>query len=92
MLNWLKNKLRKWLLETNEPPSRKIEVTIDGKTRKVIAKEVVGLHLLCNVDSDAGELISADKATDTDHFWSLWEDLGGSDFVWEDGSPFVPPI
>ena len=92
-MNWLKQKIRNWLAEDDGPPHPVLEVTVDGKITRVVAKRPVGAGILCQMPSDCGgmqsRVILADQAVDRHHFWKVWRHYGGG-AVWEDGSPFEP--
>ena len=84
MLEWLKQKIRGWLLE-GQPVSLDIEV--NGS--KLHATGVMGLCLVC-ANEFGSRLVSAREATSKTHFWALWKQLGGKAY-WEDGTEFIPP-
>ena len=93
MLNWLKNKIRKWLAEEDGPPAPVLEAIISGRPVRVVPKGAVGMGLLCRVPAECGTMqrlfVLEFEAVDQDIFWKLWKRLGGS-AVWEGGDRFEP--
>lgn len=96
MLDWLKDRLRRWLAK--EPPlSMDIACYVPSgagpRLETFIATEVVGVWLLA-VSKTGSEvrLIGNGEALDQEHFWRLWRRLSppGDGLAWEDGSPFSP--
>ena len=88
MLNWFKKKLRDWILEDNEPPSRELEVYVKGHIEKVTAIQQIGLYLRCVCRDGAECLINSEKSRDTKVFNKLWKHMGGKKMTWEDGTPY----
>lgn len=88
MLNWLRKILLKWLRESR-PPSRIIRVWEGDHQVSMEAVGIIGTGLHCR--SEHGEtVVIASRAVDSEHFYALWEHLGGCNVRWEDGSVFDP--
>lgn len=92
MLKWLKKRLR--LFGKGKPVSREIMVcsvfSEDNKYEKVTAEVTVGVYLQCTNKEGNTLLVNKHTAKDPEHFTKLWRELGGSGFVWEDGTPYDP--
>jgi len=94
MLNWLKAKLRDWLLD--DPRDFDLEVNRDGKREFVSAVGFRGIRLLCTGTGSDEFLVSAASAVDSRRFWLLWNRLkaaegDGRALCWEDGAPVDDP-
>lgn len=102
MLTWLKNRLRRWLLEEGKPKASKPEPYLDCRVRirgewqaaKFLVTSCCGLRLVGSpVDNRGGDtvrLIDSSEAVDQKQFWALWKQFGGGGWTWEDGKPFEP--
>lgn len=75
------------------PPSRIIEIMVDGEIKRVAVQSVVGLGFTCTIPSSDGatrmRVIQAGQAVDPQHFWRLWRSMGGC-ALWPNGSEFRP--
>ena len=85
MLNWIRDLVRRWLLNINPRDVR----LRDGS--RVRAVRQVGLHLVCK-DRDGFEaLVDANRAADRGEFWWVWRRMKSrATAVWTDGTPFDP--
>ena len=91
MIRWILRFLR-WLIGA-DPPSRAIEVVVDGELKRVVAQFVVGAAIQCTIPTSDGttriRVVTAASAVDQGHFWKLWRSMGGQG-VWPDGTEFRP--
>lgn len=93
MLNWLRNLLRKWLLEERqEEPSKILEVIFDGEIKKAFVCGCIGMRLHCSIPYKGGSisyLVSENQAVDQEHFKRLWESFQDPKMklIWEGDSP-----
>lgn len=85
MLNWLRNKLKKWLADEHKVDA--LECFIDRKIVRVAVVDVVGLKLM--VTNGMGTwIVGPEQCFDRAEFWRAWEQRTPGDYVWEDGSKF----
>lgn len=91
MLNWLKKKLKNWLLE-DDVPSLQIEILRDGNIERVTATKSIGLYLMCQSKEGFELIIKESDAMNVSHFQKLWKCLSNDILVWEDGTPYDSTI
>lgn len=71
--NWLKKKLRGWLLTEEElAPKPYLDCLVDGK---VITYRITGSHgfLLWGSSAEGTRLVGHGISCDHKHFWRLWD-------------------
>jgi len=93
MMDWLRDRLRKWLLDDGKPQvvSDRLEINYNGRRVLVQAVGISGLYLNCReMNGGMCGLVSGRDAVDPDHFWKLWRQLGGGKACWADGTPYDP--
>lgn len=88
MLNWLKKRLRTWLLD--EGVSKKVGkfyVKLNDRIEAVEPVEVVGVFIRCS--HETGEvMVTRRMAVDESQFDAILKRLGSGSFCcWEDGTP-----
>lgn len=91
-MQWLKNSLRKWLLEDSTVSTELIVVghpLFKNRRTKAKADSIAGRQLLCST-AEGAVLVSVQHAEDEVHFWKLWKQLGGGRACWPDGTPYDP--
>jgi hypothetical protein len=98
MTKRLANRLRRWLLDRlreEEPVSLVLDVFVSGQIKKFRATGIVGLclvgELLDGSQRTGSWIVRTSDAADREHWWRVWEKLGGPPLKWEDGTPFEPP-
>jgi hypothetical protein len=101
MLDWLRGRLRSWLLAENHETSAVLTVLVPGRegpTRvEHVAFGVVGMRLSCypfrgGSPNQGVRLVGEGDVDDRERFWRLWRSLGGRTEGWSfsDGTPFDP--
>ncbi len=86
MFDWLKKRLRNWLLDDNKT-SLLLDCVIKANgTFQPITFQIVGVRGLCLLGEfgDGVRLIKVDEAQDTRHFWRLWNTFHGGELTWEE--------
>ncbi len=90
MINWLKNKLRNWLLEDDKPISLQLEILKHGRIALVTAINSIGLHLMCQSKDGSQFLVTEQDCLNAVHFREVWKHLSNDKMTWEDGTPYNP--
>ena len=88
VLNWLRDKLRRWLAEEQKRVDT-IECLLNGKITRTAVQDACGLKLLVSTGQDS-YLVGVDQAVNRHDFWTAWGQRSSGDYVWEDGSAFKP--
>lgn len=87
MLNWIRDKLRRWLAEEKRVDA--LECFIDRKIVRVVISDVAGMKLMVT-DGNGTWLVGPEQCIDRHEFWIAWGQRSKGDYVWEDGSAFRP--
>jgi hypothetical protein len=89
VLAWIRNRLQKWLLPTNDLSD--VLKLIDGSDVRIVG--VNGCCLVSTMPCDGGEshaLIREGQAMSRELFWKLHKKHGGGVVTWSDGTPYEP--
>ena len=78
MLNWIRNKLRKWLAEEQKVDA--IERMLNGKICRAFILEAVGMKLLVSTGEDQ-YLIGHDQVLNAADFWKAWGQRSKGEYV-----------
>ena len=87
MLNWLRNRLRKWFAE--EQRVDVLECYIDNRIVRMSVCDSVGLKLMVT-DGMGTWLVGPEECLRRSEFWRAWDQRTKDDLVWEDGTKFKP--
>ena len=86
MLKWIRQLLRKWLLEEEQKVDT-IECLLNGRIGRVAVVDAFGLKLLVSNGQDS-YLVSPEQAVNRGDFWKAWSQRSPEEYIWEDGSKF----